>query len=249
MPALVPVAWHLLPGAGFTALGVMAASHLSLVYGTLMPNCQWFGPVATQFVPEGGEVWLTIDDGPDPEDAPRLLDLLDAAGAKATFFVRGDRARAYPHLIAEIARRGHGLGNHTFGHPQATFWCAGPRRAAREIGACSDVLRELTGHAPRLFRAPVGHVNPFVVPAAQARGMRLIGWSARGFDGVTHRARPDVVVARILRDLQPGGIVLLHEGRRGPAGERVNVQAVERLLAALALRGWRGVVPDESRLL
>ena len=85
------------------------------------------------------------------------------------------------------------------------------------------------------------------VPAAAAHGLRLVGWSARGFDGVTHRAAPRAVVARILRDLRPGGIVLLHEGRRGPAGERVNVQALESLLAALTERGWRGVIPEESR--
>ena len=226
----------------------MAASHLSLLYGTLMPNCPWFGPVITRFVPDGGEVWLTIDDGPDPDDTPRLLDLLDADGARATFFVRGDRARAHPHLVAEILRRGHTLGNHTFSHPQATFWCVGPRRATREIGKCNAVLQELTGHVPRFFRAPVGHANPFVYPAALVYGLRLVGWSARGFDGVTQRADPRAVVARILRDLRPGGVVLLHEGRCGPAGERVNVRAMELLLAALEQCGWRATIPDEGQL-
>ncbi len=241
-PALVPVAWHLSPAAGWVVLGAMVCAHAGLLYGTLTPNCPWFASVVTHFVPDGDEVWLTIDDGPDPEDTPRLLDLLDAAQAKATFFARGDRARAHPHLVAEILRRGHTLGNHTFTHPQATFWCAGPRRAAREIAACNDALRDLTGHAPRLFRAPVGHVNPFVGPAAAAHGMRLVGWSARGFDGVARRADPRAVVDRILRDLRPGGIALLHEGRR------VNVRAMELFLAALATRRWHAVVPDETRL-
>lgn len=247
-PVLLPVAWQHSHAAGWGALAAMASAHLSLAYGTLRPNCRWFGPVLTGFAPQtAGEVWLTIDDGPDPEDTPRLLDRLDAAGARATFFVRGDRARAHPGLIAEIVRRGHGLGNHTLTHPQATFWCVGPRRAAREIAGCSAVLRELTGTAPGLFRAPVGMVNPFVPPVVAAHGLRLVGWSARGFDGVTHRAEPRAVVARILQTLRPGGIVLLHEGRRGPAGERINVQAMEFLLAALAERGWRGVVPGETQ--
>ena len=248
-PGLVPLAWRASPVYGLAAFGAMVASHASLAYGTLAPNCQWFGPVATRFhSPTGDEIWLTIDDGPDPDDTPRLLDLLDAADVKATFFVRGDRARAHPPLITRIVRRGHSLGNHTFSHPQGTFWCVGPRRAAREIGACNSALHEITGHAARLFRAPVGHVNPFVVPAARAHGLRVVGWSARGFDGVTHRAEPRAVVGRILRDLRPGGVVLLHEGRRGPSGERVNVRAMELLLAALAERGWRGIVPDETRL-
>ena len=248
-PALVWVEWQLSPVNGLFALALMAASHLALAYGTLRPNRQWFGPVMTGFVPrKPGEVWLTIDDGPDPGDTPRLLDLLDAASARATFFVRGDRARAHPALITEIVRRGHTVGNHTFSHPQATFWCVGPGRAAREIADCNHVLREITGHATRLFRAPVGHVNPFVVPAAEHHGLRLVGWSARGFDGVASRAaEPRAVVDRILRDLRPGGIVLLHEGRRGPAGQPVNVQALSLLLDALAARGWRGVIPSEMR--
>ena len=227
-PAVLPFAWGHSAAAGLGALGVTAASHGALLAGTLRPNCRWFGPVVTGFEPAGGEVWLTIDDGPDPRDTPRLLDLLDAADARATFFVRGDRARAHPGLIEAIARRGHGLGNHTASHPQATFWALGPGRLRREIGACSEILREITGHAPRLFRAPVGMVNPFVPPAVAAAGLRLVGWSARGFDGVVRHARDaEGVVARIVATLRPGGIALLHEGRRDAAGGALNVRPLE----------------------
>ena len=181
---------------------------------------------------------------------PRLLDLLDAhGGARATFFLRGDRARAHPELVTEIIRRGHEVGNHTLNHPQATFWCLGPHRLEREIGGCSGVLRALTGCAPRLFRAPVGHVNPFA-PSRGPRGTAC-GWPAGrrgGFDGVDrHAVNPGKVVARILDGLRPGAIILLHEGRRGPGGEPVNVQAVGLMLAALAQREWQAVLPDERR--
>ncbi len=249
VPATVPLAWSHSPTAGLCALGACAAAHGTLAYATLRPNNPIFGPVVTRFEPAGGEVWLTVDDGPDPHDTPRLLDLFDAHdGARATFFLRGDRARAHPALVEEIVRRGHGIGNHTLNHPQATFWCLGPGRLEREIGGCSDVLREITGNAPTLFRAPVGHVNPFVHRAAARHGMRLLGWSARGFDGVDrHAADPAMVVARILDGLRPGEIILLHEGRRGTDGAAVNVRSTGRLLDALAERGWQGVIPDESR--
>ena len=249
--ALLP-AWSHSAAAGWGALGLCALAHGALAYATLRPNNALFGPVATRFEPAGDEVWLTIDDGPDPHDTPRLLDLLDAypvgGGARATFFLRGDRARAHPALVEEIVRRGHGVGNHTLNHPQAAFWCAGPRRLAREIGGCSDALRAITGREPRAFRAPVGHVNPFVHRAAGRRGLRLVGWSARGFDGVDrHAADPAGVVARITGGLRPGAIILLHEGRRGPGGEAVNVRAMEGLLAVLAARRWHLVVPEEAR--
>ena len=247
-PLCLPLAWHWSHVAGWAMLGVMATVHAVLLYATLRPNNRIFGPITTGFVPRhGNEVWLTVDDGPDPADTPRLLDLLDAHDARVTFFVRGDRAQANPDLIAEIVRRGHGLSNHTYHHPQATFWCLGPGRLRREIGVCNAVLREITGQEPRLFRAPVGMVNPFVHGAAAANGVRLVGWTARGFDGVNaHASDPAAVVRRIMETLRPGGIALLHEGRRGPTGEAVNVQAMQELLAELATRGWRAVVPSES---
>ena len=251
VPAAVPLAWSHSPFAGWCALGACAASHGALAYATLRPNNPVFGPVITRFepAPARSQVWLTVDDGPDPHDTPRLLDLLDAhGGARATFFLRGDRARAHPELVTAIIRRGHGIGNHTLNHPQAAFWCLGPRRLEREIGGCSEVLRGLTGSAPRLFRAPVGHVNPFVHRIAARHGLRLVGWSARGFDGVDrHAVNPGAVVTRILDGLRPGAIILLHEGRRGPDGAAVNVRSAELLLVALAKREWQAVLPDARR--
>lgn len=246
LPLALPFAYHLSLALGLGATALTFAIHAPLLYGTLGPNNRLFGPVVTGFeLASPGEIWLTVDDGPDPHDTPRLLDLLDAADARATFFVRGDRARAHPELVREIVRRGHGVGNHTDTHPQAAFWCLGPRRMAREIGGCQETLRELTGTAPRLFRAPVGMVNPFVHPAAQAHGLTVVGWSARGFDGVAG-ADPAEVVRLILADLRPGGIALLHEGRRKPKGDAPNVRTLGLLLAALREHGWRAVLPPEA---
>lgn len=244
LPLCLPFAWHHSPTFALCVLVATFADHAALLSATLLPNNQLFGPILTTIpAPCRDEVWLTIDDGPDPHDTPLLLDLLDAADGKATFFVRGDRARAHPELLREILRRGHGLGNHTDTHPQATFWCLGPGRMAREIAACNAALRAITGQVPRLFRAPVGMVNPFVHPAARACKLRPVGWSARGFDGVSD-AVPTEVVRRILTDLRPGGIVLLHEGRRNAANEAINVQALHLLLDELQNRRWRAVLPS-----
>jgi peptidoglycan/xylan/chitin deacetylase (PgdA/CDA1 family) len=244
-PLAAPVLWPLSPAL---ALGAMAASHAPLLYGTLRANAQLFGPVATHFVPAGDEVWLTIDDGPDRADLPDLLDVLDAAAARATFFVRGDRAEQNPDLIAEIRQRGHQLGNHSFSHPQATFWCLPPRRVAQELVACNEILREITGEAPRFFRAPVGMANPFVHRTAAALGLRMVGWSARGYDGIAARARPAEVVRRIAKNLRSGAIVLLHEGRVGRHGEALNVRGLRLLLQEIERRGWRCVLPGEEQL-
>jgi peptidoglycan/xylan/chitin deacetylase (PgdA/CDA1 family) len=110
---------------------------------------------------------------------------------------------------------------------------------------CGELLRALTGQSPRWFRAPVGMANPFAHVAA--RGLWLVGWSERGFD-TRARSNAPAVVKRILRGLQPCGIILLHEGRRNAVGEPVGVQAVRMLLAVLSQRCWRAIVPDDARL-
>ena len=161
--------------------------------------------------PDGKGVLLTIDDGPHPDTTLALLDQLDRYNAKAVFFVIGQRAQQWPALLQEMTRRGHTIGNHSQTHPASWFWALGPWRTWAEIANCQNSLRQLLGHAPLWFRAPVGHFNLCTHPALKRLGLRLMGWSCRGFDGVDQ----DVprVLSRLAPDLRPGAIVLLHEGR------------------------------------
>ena len=108
------------------ALAPLFISHLLLLYATLVPNCQWWGPVIRSFDTTQPEVWITIDDGPSPAHTTKILDLLERFNARATFFVIGQRAEEYPHLITEILSRGHEIANHTYTHPSGMFWAAGP---------------------------------------------------------------------------------------------------------------------------
>jgi len=198
-----------------------------LVYGTLVPNAQLLGPVVTCFEPDGQEVWLTIDDGPTDD----TTDVLAALDVPATFFVKGALAREHPERIRAILERGHTVANHSDTHPSGTFWCLGPGTIAREIDG---------GVASAWFRAPVGMKNPFVHPALRKRGMRLIGWSARGFDAV--RDDVDRVLGRIVPRVFPGAIVVLHQGRPW------SVRCIARVVAELRARGYRFVIPDDARL-
>ena len=185
------------------------------------------------------EVWLTIDDGPT-DDTPALLDLFDARGVKATFFVKGIRAEERPEMIREMIRRGHTVANHSWSHPSGTFWCLPPGRIAEQIERCNDVLQKITGTAPPLFRAPVGTKNPAVHPALRRLGMTLVGWSARAFDTKTND--PEVVVKRIMPDVTPGAIILLHQGRRA------SVQMLDRVIEEAQRLGYRFVIPPLDRL-
>lgn len=217
-------------------LPLMMATHLVFWWGVLWPYSRLYGPVLNRLPGDAPRVWLTIDDGPS-DDTLALLDVLDAHGAKATFFLVADRAKARSEAVREIVRRGHDIGNHSNSHPQAWFWALGPTRMRGEITDAQTTLAQLSGRAPRWFRAVVGMSNPFVQAPLKDLGLARVAWSARGFDGVGRSV--EAVMARIEPDLTPGAIVLLHEG--GTDGRHVEV--MRRVLAALDARGLRAELP------
>jgi peptidoglycan/xylan/chitin deacetylase (PgdA/CDA1 family) len=226
-----------------TVAGVLFADHLTLTAASLWPRGQWVGlnllrlPAASG---RRGEVSLTFDDGPDPEVTPRVLDLLDGAGMRATFFVIGRRARAYPALAAEIARRGHRVENHTDTHPHL-FACYTAGLLRREVEGAQKTIEAATGRRPRLFRAPAGLRNPLLDLVLHRAGLRLVAWTRRGFDAVERDAA--AIARRLLGGLAPGDILLLHDGRaHGPrGGNPVVLEVLPRVLDALAARGLRSV--------
>jgi peptidoglycan/xylan/chitin deacetylase (PgdA/CDA1 family) len=159
---------------------------------------------------------------------------------KATFFVKGELAERVPEVAREILRRGHSLANHSHTHPSGSFWCSPPRRVAHEIDGCNRAITAIAGAPPRWFRAPVGMKNPAVHPTLARRGMRLIGWTARGFDAV--RSDPREILARILPHLRPGAIIVLHQGRDH------SLRVLEHVIVALKERGYGFVIPEDDQL-
>lgn len=153
------------------ALGTVAANHALLTLAGLLPRSTLLGPNITRLPASAaarGEIALTIDDGPDPEITPRVLDLLDAAGAKASFFCIGRRARQYPVLCREIIARGHHVENHGDAHSNA-FSLFGPGRMRADIAAAQAALSDITGRRPRFFRPTAGLRNPSRPGAERAR--------------------------------------------------------------------------------
>ncbi len=228
------------------ALAPIVLSHVLLLYATLAPNCQWFGPVLRSFETTEPEIWLTIDDGPSPAHTLALLEVLERFQARATFFLIGKNAEQYPHLVTEILARGHGIANHTYTHPSGSFWFAGPGRLAAEIDLCAELLRTAPDRPASLFRAPAGLKNIFVHPELACRQLHLIGWSVRGLD--TIRRDPARVAKRIVTRVEPGAIVVLHEGRRAEKNPEFNPRCLELTLTGLAEKGYRCVIPPPEQL-
>ncbi len=228
------------------AVGAMFGSHALNFAFALAPGSAALGPVISKLpVPaaDRGEIALTFDDGPDTELTPRVLDLLDEAGARATFFCVGARARAHPHLVREITARGHAVENHAFNHSRAMGFFS-VQRLVRDIGDAQKTLADITGSAPKFFRAPFGIRTPLTEPALARLGLRCVAWNIRSLDSVDGSA--ERVAARIVRRLAPGAIVLMHDGvegrRRSTTARAPSVLgALPLVLATLREREWRSV--------
>jgi peptidoglycan/xylan/chitin deacetylase (PgdA/CDA1 family) len=230
-------------GSPWLALTLWFGPDLLLAYHVFAPRAQGLLRMHRHFATRQREVWLTIDDGPDPEDTPRILELLAARQARATFFVIGENAAAYPELVRAIAAAGHEIAHHTHTHPVVAFWCAGPARVARELDAGLQALRA-AGVTPARFRPPVGIKNLWLAPALRARGLTAIGWSARGLEHWLGDA--GAVANRVLSGIAPGAILLLHEGPRMPGA--IRVEAIRQVLERLDAAGYRCVVPEADQL-
>jgi peptidoglycan-N-acetylglucosamine deacetylase len=223
------------------ALGAVAVDHALLTAAGLWPRSTWLGSNLRR-LPEPAvarrEVSITIDDGPNPAVTPAVLDMLEAFGARATFFCIAQQAEAHPQLCREIVRRGHSVQNHSHRH-RHTFSLLGPRGLAREIGQAQDTLCQITGQRPRFFRAPAGLRNPFLAPVLHAQGLHLVSWTRRGFDTV--RAEPSGVLARLTRLLRAGDILLLHDGNsaQAPSGKPVVLEVLPDLLRRFDAQGLR----------
>ncbi len=232
----------LFQGQGWWGLSIIMTAHALWLVPTLWPQCDWCGKVLSRLPDDRKEVWLTIDDGPDVEDTPQLLNLLDQYQAKATFFFIGAKAQQHPELVTEALKRGHGVGNHTMTHPQYWFWSYGPRAAKSEITTCQQVLTDASGGiSPRWFRAPAGFKNPFVQATVEKLGLRLACWSARGRDGVDSDCQR--VLERLKRGINPGAIILMHEGRYDSDGERLAPKVLGELLTWLQENDYRCILP------
>ena len=179
-------------------------------------------------------VALTFDDGPDPIWTPRLLEILAARDARATFFMLGRAAEAHPEIVRDVARAGHAIGNHSWDHP--SFPLIGRAERWTQIRRCARVLGP---HGARLFRPPFGQQNVASRIDAFALGYCVVAWNVVAWDWLERDA--DWMTRQLLDHIRAGSIVLLHDAIVGggledePHYHRDNMlTAVSNVLGALA---------------
>lgn len=224
-----------LGAVGVAAVGLVAWT------GANDPQLSWFGPVTSNGDRASNRVALTFDDGPNGAYSLGVADILEAHGTRGTFFLVGKAIDADPATAQALRDRGHLLGNHSYHHDYVRW--LDPRYP--ELGRTQDAFERQLGACPVLYRPPHGQRTPFISAQVAADGMQTVTWDVSGMDwSLTDGAE---VARRILDRVQPGSIILLHDGLDGNVGanRQVVLDALPIILDGLRARGLQPVALDE----
>jgi peptidoglycan/xylan/chitin deacetylase (PgdA/CDA1 family) len=177
-----------------------------------------------------GYVRLTFDDGPNRNATPTILDTLAARGVKATFFVVGSMVAANPGIVRRAGTEGHGIGNHSWSHPNLTT--LDREQVTSQLARTNEAIRQATGGYPTGWRPPYGARNALVEAAARDVGLTsMVLWTVDPRDWADPPAT--TVRDRVLQAVRPNSIVLLHDG----TGQNTPA-ALPMILDGLADRGY-----------
>lgn len=215
------------------AAGAAAAS---AVYQSMAPTGQWFGR-AFYGLPSGSkQIALTFDDGPNDPYTQHLLDVLAKHNVPATFFMIGRYVKQRPDLAAEVAKRGHVIGNHTFTHPYLTLESTSHIRS--EIQQCRDAIHNAIGEHSNLFRPPWGARRPVVFRIVRQFGLEPIMWNVTGYDW--NAPSTEYIEKKVTARTRGGSVILLHDGSHAAFGadRSKTVEAVDRLISRYKAEGY-----------
>jgi peptidoglycan/xylan/chitin deacetylase (PgdA/CDA1 family) len=181
-------------------------------------------------------VSITFDDGPDDMLTPQLLDHLQDLGIPATFFCIGKKVNGNEKILKRMHREGHLIGTHSYSHSN-WFDLFSPARMRKELENSVHAVLEATGMKPLLFRPPYGVINPMLKRALHGSGLQVIGFSNRAWD--TSNRKQEIILARIMKNLKPGDIILLHDTVRESA------EVIKTLAEQMKQAGYRILPLDQ----
>lgn len=188
---------------------------------------------------EDKRIALTIDAAWDDDKTPFILQTLARYNVKATFFLCGFWAEAYPDQVKAIAQAGHTIGNHSMTHPHMNKLSSG--QITEEIEKLDDLLQSITGRRTTLFRAPYGEYNDSVITAVRAGGHEPIQWSIDTIDWKPERSS-QTILDTVLPKLTGGAIILCHNN-----GFKIE-EYLPTLIETAQANGYTFVTVDELLL-
>jgi len=202
---------------------------------SLLGSFAWRGPNTRRAIA------LTFDDGPS-ESTPRLLELLERHGARATFFLSGHHVRRLPHVARQVVRGGHEIGNHTDTHE--ALYLRSPLFILEQISRAQASILDVTGLAPRLFRPPLGARWFGMRDALNKLGLKGVMWTEIARDWTLDGAS---VAERLQARATPGAIFCFHDGRELRHNPDIGstLEALELLLPRWAAAGYEFLTVSE----
>lgn len=178
-------------------------------------------------------VYLTFDDGPDPEWTPRVLDVLDKESVKATFFAIGQQAQRLPELVRRVHDAGHAVGNHTFSHRHP--WFMSQRTARAQVRDGANAIRDVLGVEPGFYRPPHGRERACMTDEAHRCGEQVVLWNLSAIDWGPLGALEGI--QKRLDTVKAGDIVLMHDGQNKHNRPDQLLQVLPLFLRKLSERG------------
>lgn len=187
-------------------------------------------------------VYLTFDDGPHPPETERVLDVLRERGARATFFLIGSKVSGNESVLRRMLEEGHALGLHTYSHA-GTFPLLSFDNMLADVNEGKRAVESVAGKKISLFRPPFGVTNPTIAKVVRTLGLQTVGWDVRSFDTMFCKSsehsckqsghdRYVPVVERIMKQVRPGSVILLHDRLDGAS------ELLSLLLDSLAASGY-----------
>ncbi len=196
---------------------ILSAVCVCICIGTV--NSQSVFKVGNREIPiycverEDNKIALTFNCAWNDDDIDNILKTLDAYGVKSTFFIVGEWAEKYPESVKRIYEEGHEIANHSYAHDHYSKWSK--KKILEDIEKCDNLLEEITGTKPVLFRAAYGEYNDNVVLACDESGRYYIQWSVDSID--YGDATETDIYNRVLDKTEAGSIVLMHSGTKNTA--------------------------------
>lgn len=187
------------------------------------------------------KIALTFDDGPDVRFTPQVLDVLNEYQVKATFFLMGARAAEHQQIVRRIQAEGHTIGNHGYWHPNLTEESL--ERVQWEINATEEVINQIVGFRPRLFRPPYGALNRDIVQLIGNMGYAIILWNVDSLDW--RQLGAQVIADTVLGNTIPGSIILMHDGGDWTMDLTGTVESLHTIIPTLKQEGMEFVTVPE----
>lgn len=218
---------------------IVSSAVTSVPHASAASSCPTPAAGAVYRTPGPKQVALTIDDGPSGQWTPQVLDILNANGIHATFFLIGENVRQDPSLVQGILAGGNEIGNHTDTHPTLAGMSAAAQ--GQQMDVATNSILAAGGPRPCFFRAPGGGFDPNTLVQARARGMSLVQWSNDTLDWAAPLYQDGTyqnsIVSRATSPLYTNPIILMHDG--SPGNYRQNsVDSLQRVISFYKDHGY-----------